>query len=62
VIIKKNKVREYALQLAGASRSHKFTRVSQGFMNDVEYRTRQAISQFVGAHPSKGKTLRGAKE
>jgi len=62
MLIVQSKVRKIALEMAKASRSHKFTRVSKGFLNDVDYRVRQAISQFVGAHPSKGKTLKGARE
>jgi hypothetical protein len=61
MLIVKSKVKKLALELAKASRAHKFTRVSDSFLDDVEYRTRQAISQFVGAHPSKGKTLKGAR-
>jgi len=61
MIIIKRKVRKMALQIAKASRSHQFTQVSQTFLDNVEWRTRQAISQLVSAHPSKGKTLKGYK-
>jgi hypothetical protein len=61
MVIVKRKVREMALQMAKASRNHQFTKVSQTFLENVEWRTRQAISQLVSAHPSKGKTLRGYK-
>ena len=50
-----------ALEMAKASRNSQFTQVSQTFLENVEWRTRQAISQLVSAHPSKGKTLKGYK-
>ena len=61
MIIKQRRARELALQLAKASRNHEFTKVSKTFLENVEWRTRQAISQLVSAHPNKGKTLKGYK-
>jgi hypothetical protein len=61
MVIIKRKVRKMALDMAKASRNHQFTKVSQTFLENVEWRTRQAISQLVSAHPSKGKTLKGYK-
>lgn len=61
MLIVKSKVKKLALNIASASRSHKFTQVSKSFLDDVETRTRQAINQLVSAHPSKGKTLKGYK-
>jgi hypothetical protein len=61
MVIIKRKVRDMALEMARASRNHQFTQVSQTFLENVEWRTRQAISQLVSAHPSKGKILKGYK-
>jgi ribosomal protein L4 len=61
MLIKASKVRKMALEMAKATRTDRFTRVSKTFLNDVETRTRQAISQLIGAHPDNGKTLMGRK-
>ena len=61
MVIIKRKVRQMALEMAKASRNSQFTQVSQTFLENVEWRTRQAISQLVSAHPSKGKILKGYK-
>ncbi len=56
-LINKAQVKRKALEVATAERSHKFTRVSQQFIDDIEATVRNAIVTKVKATPSKGKTL-----
>ena len=56
-LLRKNKVRDYALETAKANRSHKFTRVSGSFYFKVDAYVKQFIAQEILRLPSKGKTI-----
>ena len=56
-VINRAYVRKWALDYARANRSHRFERVSEKFLNDIEVTTRCAIVDKITRHPSKGKTL-----
>lgn len=51
------RVKRTALELAAATRAHKFSRVGTTFLERIEARTRAAIVEEIKRHPSKGKTL-----
>jgi hypothetical protein len=48
--------REWNLSRCGQSK--KFTQVSKSFMDDVEARVRNMITEHIKKHPSVGKTIR----
>jgi menaquinone-dependent protoporphyrinogen IX oxidase len=45
-VINRASVKRYALYVAASSRAHKFTRVSQEFINDVEARVESTIRRI----------------
>lgn len=56
-LIVKSTFKRMALDLAG-KRAHKFTRVSQEFVDRAEYAMRVWLMREIEAHPSKGRTLK----
>ena len=56
-IINRAAVKRLALDMA-RKRAHKFTRVSEEFLNTTEAQLRLNISRRIESHPSKGKTLK----
>lgn len=56
-VINATQVRQKALEIAGMTRAHKWTRVGKSFLDRIEAKTRAAIAEEVRTHPSKGKTL-----
>lgn len=56
LLINKKAVKTYALEIS-KERFHKFTRVSQGFLDDMDACLRATIRSRVGGLPSKGKTI-----
>jgi len=59
--INKAYVKKYALQYAGEVRQKKFTRVSKGFIDAIDYRIGEIIRRSVREHPTVGKTLTDVK-
>jgi hypothetical protein len=57
-VINREYCREFALEWAKTKRHHKFTRVSDAFLNAVEKDTREFIRYRVDHQPSKGMTLK----
>lgn len=55
-LINKQNCKKLALDIAEI-RSKKFTRVSQKFLKDIEFRLEEIIKDSVRNHPSVGKTL-----
>ena len=47
-----------ALSLAEEHRAHKFTRVSDSFLQDIEYELMHIIERKIKAQPSVGKTIK----
>ena len=47
-----------ALSLAEKHRAHKFSRVSDSFLQDIEYELMHIIECKIKAQPSVGKTIR----
>ena len=56
-VINRAYVRQWALDYAKQNRSHKFTRVSEQFLNAVETATKSFIINRIQCAPSKGVTL-----
>ena len=56
-VINRDYVRRWSLEIAKDSRCHKFTRVSEEFLNAIERATKAEIRSRIMRHPSKGKTL-----
>lgn len=56
-VINRQYVKDWALDYALTNRAHKFTRVSEQFLNAIETATKAAIIDRITRHPSKGKTL-----
>ena len=56
-LLNRSAVRSKALELAGMTRAHKWTRVGKSFLDRIEARTRAAIAEEIRTHPSVGKTL-----
>lgn len=56
LLINKAAVKKFALEIAKL-RYHKFTRVSQQFLDDMDALVRTAIRNRVAGAPSKGQTL-----
>jgi hypothetical protein len=56
-VINRDYVRRWALDYAKETRSHKFTRVSEYFLNYIERECKNIIMDKVRRIPSKGKTL-----
>ena len=50
-------VRRFALDYAKLTRSHKFERVSEGFLIRCQIELRNFVVDRINRHPSKGKTL-----
>jgi hypothetical protein len=57
-VINRAYVKSWALDYASTNRSHKFTRVSEEFLNAVEHATKAVIRDRIDRHPSKGTTLK----
>lgn len=57
-VINRAYVKAWALDYARTNRSHKFTRVSEDFLNMVEASTKAFIIHRVQSAPSKGVTLK----
>lgn|SRR5215469_9131130 len=55
--ISRSHAKRIALNYAARTRSHKFNRVSRGFLNAVEINTVNFIKDRVNRHPSRGQTL-----
>jgi hypothetical protein len=56
-VINRDYVRKWALDYAQTNRFHKFTRVSEQFLNAIEVQAKIAIRDRVNRHPGRGKTL-----
>jgi len=56
-LINRAKVKRIALEIAAVERSHKFTRVSKDFLDNVEAELKNVIRSKIKALPSKGKTI-----
>ncbi len=56
-VINRDYVKRWALDYASTNRMHKFSRVSESFLNTIEADTKSAIRNRIMRHPSKGKTL-----
>jgi len=56
-VINRDYVKRWALDYASTNRLHKFSRVSESFLNMIEADTKSAIRNRIMRHPSKGKTL-----
>jgi hypothetical protein len=57
MMINRRKVKLFALEMA-KSRAHKFTRVSNEFLDRCEVNLKTFIRSQVHSHPSLGKTLK----
>jgi len=57
-VINRTYVKTWALDYADTNRSHKFTRVSEQFLNAVEANTKAFIRDRINRAPSKGLTLK----
>lgn len=55
--LNRSRVKKTALEIAGMTRGHKFTRVGLPFLQRIEAATQAAIRHEVHIHPSVGKTL-----
>lgn len=56
-LIIRSAVRAYAMHCA-SKRHHKFTSVSEEFLQLIEAKTRDTIRRHIESLPSKGKTIR----
>lgn len=57
-VINRAYVKQWALDYANDKRFHKFSRVSEDFLNAIEAATKAAIRDRVDRAASKGKTLK----
>ena len=58
-LISRSKTKKYIKEVAKRTRGGKFTRVSEGFVDELESDLRVLIHQKIHRHPSIGKTLMG---
>ena len=58
-LIVRSNCTKYTLDVAKRYRAHTFTRVSKGFLDDIESEVRSLIYRKVMSLPSKGKTIKG---
>lgn len=56
-ILNKSKFKKATLEIA-SKRHHKFTRVSEEFINRAEYMLTSWLMNHIGQLPSKGKTIK----
>ena len=58
-LIIRSKVKRYTKEVAKRTRAARVTRVSEGFVDELESDLRVLIHQKIHRHPSIGKTLMG---
>lgn len=57
-LINKKAVKAFLLAYAQRHRAHRFTRVANAVLNDIESATATKCRAIVNCHPSLGKTIR----
>lgn len=57
MLINRKAVKEFALGVS-AVRAHRFTRVSNDFLESIDFKVRDIIRREIMALPSKGKTIK----
>lgn len=57
MLTNRNALRKLALEVSAQRRNGKFTRVSAGFLAEIEGQVARIVTRKVREHPSRGKTL-----
>lgn len=57
-LINRRRVRSFLLDYAARNRAHRFTRVADAALDQVEAAVREKCRQIVNSQPSKGRTIK----